>query len=493
MKFKAKILHIATRGTLIAILNKIDTEKLDLTTLDRIKIKRGNKTEVVAIDIAYGKKEVSPGQIGLFIDVADELKIKENDELEVSLEPKPQSLQYIKNKLDKKELSKTEINAIIKDLVSNRLTEIETTYFVSGCYVNKMTLDESAYLAQAIVDNGGKLSFNKKPVVGKHCIGGISGNRTTSIVIPIVAAAGLTIPKTSTRSITSPAGTADTMEVLAPVSHSKEKIIQIVNKTGACMVWGGTQDLASADDKLIKLEKTLSLDPEGFLLASILAKKSSEDCSHVLIDIPIGKEAKIKDSKKAKDLAKKFIILGDKLKMKIKVIITDGSQPIGKGIGPALEARDLLLVLQNKPAPEDLKKKSIFMAGMIFEMADIKEGIKKAQEILESGKAYKKMQEIIKAQGGNPNIQPENIKVGEYTHTIKSNKDGKVNYLSNNLVTKIAKTSGAPQDKGAGIYLHKKLNDKVKKNEPLFTIYAESKDKLNFALKENINDIIKID
>jgi len=293
MKLKVKILQIVTKGPLIGILNKADAQRLDLNPLDRVKIKKGQKSKIVAIDIAYGKKEVDQGTIGLFLDVAEEINLREGDEVETSLEMKPESLLYIKKKLDKKELDKKEIDKIIKDLITNKLTEVETTYFVAGCYINGMTMNESAFLAEAIVNNGGRLKFNKKPVVGKHCVGGLAGNRTTPIVVSIVAAAGITIPKTSTRSITSPSGTADMVECFAPVSHSREKIIEIVEKTNACMVWGGTLDLASADDKLIQLEKTLSLDPEGFLLASILAKKSSEDCSQVLIDIPLGEEAKI--------------------------------------------------------------------------------------------------------------------------------------------------------------------------------------------------------
>ena len=491
MKLKVKILQIVTKGPLIGILNKADAQRLDLNPLDRVKIKKGQKSKIVAIDIAYGKKEVDQGTIGLFLDVAEEINLREGDEVETSLEMKPESLLYIKKKLDKKELDKKEIDKIIKDLITNKLTEVETTYFVAGCYINGMTMNESAFLAEAIVNNGGRLKFNKKPVVGKHCVGGLAGNRTTPIVVSIVAAAGITIPKTSTRSITSPSGTADMVECFAPVSHSREKIIEIVEKTNACMVWGGTLDLASADDKLIQLEKTLSLDPEGFLLASILAKKSSEDCSQVLIDIPLGEEAKISNKKEAKDLAKKFVILGDKLGIKIKVIITDGSQPIGNGIGPTLEARDVLLVLKND-GPEDLKKKSVYMAGLILEMAGHKNGNERALEILESGQAYQKFQEIIEAQGGNPHIELKDLQVGVFSQTIRAKKAGKIKKVSNKLVTRIAKMAGAPTDKGAGIYLHKNIKDKVLKNEPLFTIYAENKEKLIFAIKEDLSKVYQI-
>src|SRR3989344_4042273 len=355
MRFKVKVVNIATKGPLIAILNHEDATLLDLQALDRIKIKKGSKEIIAAVDISYSKKDINKSEIGLFLDIIEKLNLK----------------------------NKEFIDSIIKDLVENKLTEVETTYFISACYINKMSLDESVYLTEAISKNGGKLKFDKKFVVDKHCSGGVPNNRTTPIIVPIIAAAGLTMPKTSTRSITSPAGTADCVEILAPVSHSKEEIMKIVKKTNACMVWGGTLDLASADDKLIKLERILDLDPEGILLASILAKKSAVDSSHILIDIPIGKETKIKEIKKAKDLAKKFIVLGRILNMNIKVLLTDGSQPVGNGVGPALEARDVLSVLEGH-GPVDLRDKSLYMASMILEMAGVPNSFNKAKNILDS-------------------------------------------------------------------------------------------------------------
>ncbi len=496
MRLKVKILHIATKGPLIGILNERDIHGLGIKPLDRIKITRCDKNIhdkglIISVDEALGKKEIAQGVIGVFVDVANELKLKENHFIEASPTPVPESLKYIKKKLDKGTLNENEINTIIKDLLSNSLTEVEATYFVSGCYVNEMTLNESAYLTKAIVENSGKLKFDKKIVADKHSIGGIAGNRTTMIVIPIIAAAGITIPKTSTRSITSPAGTSDVMEVLAPVTFSKERIMEIVNKINACMVWGGAMDLASADDKLIKLEKILSIDPEGFLLASVLAKKLSAGSTHVLIDIPIGLEAKIESKRLAKRLAKKFIKLGSKLGLKIKVIITNGNQPIGNGVGPALEAIDVLKVLKNK-GPNDLKEKSLYMASILLDMVGIKNSKVRAKNILDSGLAYKKMQEIIKEQGGNPNIKPEDIKLGRFTFDYKAKQSGKVRILSNKLVSKFAKIAGAPYDKGAGIYLYKKVNDPIIKGETLFKIYSEDKYKLEYVLKEDLEKVYTI-
>ncbi len=491
MKLKTKIISITTKGPLIAVLNQKDAHALDIEPLDRIKIKKGEKEKVVAVDIAYGTKEIKPDEIGVFLDVADDLSLKNNDIVDIKVESKPKSLHFIKKKLDRQELTKKEIDSIIKDILENKLTEVESTYFISGCYINGMTLNESAYLAEAIVNNSGKIKFRHRVVADVHSVGGLAGNRTTPVIVPIIAAAGLIIPKNFTRAITSASGSADTCEVLMPVAHSKEKIMQIVKKTNGCLVWGGTLDLASADDKLIQLEKVLNLDPEGILLASILSKKSAVDSSHILIEIPVGPEAKIQNKKEAKKLAKKFIILGNKLNMKIKVIITDGLSPVGNGIGPALEARDVLLVLKNK-GPEDLRKKSVFMAGLILEMAGIKEGYQKALKILESGKALEKLREIAKAQGGNPHITPESIRLGNYTYTYTSPREGKITKISNRLVNRIAKAAGSPIDKGAGIYLHKKTKDKVKKKESLFTVYAEDKNRLRFALREDLSRVMEI-
>ena len=319
--------------------------------------------------------------------------------------------------------TKEQINEIIKDINENNLTEAEIAYFVSGCYEHELDSNEIVYFTEAIIKDLERLDLREKTIADKHCIGGLAGNRTTPIVVPIIAASGITIPNTSTRSITSAAGTTDVLEMLLPISHSKKEIKDILKITKACLVWDGNLNLHSAENKIIKIEKPVSLDCEGIMIASILAKKAALNATHILIDIPIGEETKMSSIKKSKHLKKKFIKLGKKLHMKVKVIITNGSQPIGNGIGPGLEARDVLLVLQNK-GPKDLKEKSIKLAESLLKLCNKPKRL--ARQILESGEAYKKMQEIIKAQGGNPNIQPENIKLSKYKKTFYSQKKGKI-------------------------------------------------------------------
>jgi len=480
MRLKVKDVDISVPGMYIAVLHMEEAEHLDIFASDRIRISKGKKSIVAIVDISESRKGIGPGEIGLFEEVLDYLDVKNGDSVNIEVERKPESIAHIKKKLKGMELNKHELDEIVRDIVANRLSDIERTYFVSACYIHELSLQETVNLTNSVVEHGGKLDFKKKYVLDKHCLGGLPGNRTTMVIIPIVAAAGYTIAKTSSRSITSPSGTSDTMEVLAKVEFSIKKIKEIVKKTNGCMVWGGTLDLASADDRLIRVEKPLSIDPEGIMVTSILSKKKADGATHVLIDIPVGKSAKIQNEKRALRLKKKFIEVGKRLGMKIKVIVTDGNQPIGRGIGPALEARDVLAVLQGG-GPEDLKEKSVYMAGLLLEMAGVKEGLKKAREILESGEAYKKMKEIIKAQEGRPEIKIEDIKLGKYKHEVVTKKSGKVKHIDNELIAKIARVAGAPQDKMSGVYMNVRLKDKVKRGDVLYTIYAKSKRKLEFA------------
>ncbi len=482
MRLRVKDMDIATGGVLVAILNKKDAQLLDLHALDRIKIRNRKRIETVVADIAESPKAVPQGKIGLFEEAINSLNLKEGDVVGITLARKPLSLAYIKKKLDGKKLNKKEISQVVWDIVHNKLSEIEMTYFVAACYIHALDINETIHLTKEMAGHGDILTFNKYPVIDKHSIGGIPANRTTMVLVPIIAAAGLLMPKSSSRSITSPSGTADTMEVLAEVSFPAKKMKKIVKKTNGCIVWGGAINLAPADDKLINVERPLGIDAESQLLASIMAKKHSVGSTHILIDIPIGRDAKVKTKKDALKLKNDFEKIGRMLRKHVRVIITRGSEPIGNGIGPALEARDVLWLLKrDKKRPLDLERKCIYMAAEIFSMAGIKNPKKKVIEILDSGKAYKKLQEIIKEQNGNPRIKPEKIKIGRHSYTVKSTQYGKVKDINNLAISKIARISGAPLNKGSGVYLHRHVGDKVKKNEKLFTIYSESSQKLKYS------------
>jgi len=479
LKFRVKDMDIATGGTLISILNEKDAKTLDLHSGDRILVKADGREVTSILDISESNKAVPAGKIGLFEEVLKNLKVRHNSLVTIKFAGKPESVKHIKDKLLGKELSYKELFHIVDDITHDRLTDIEKTYFVAADYTRGLSTAEVVNLTKAMVNAGDKIKF-RGVTLDKHCIGGVPGNRTTMIVIPIIAAAGFNIPKTSSRAITSPAGTADTMECLAKVELGEGKIKGVVRKTHACIVHGGSMNLAPADDKIILVEHPLSIDAEGQLLASVMAKKYSVSANHVLIDIPKGKSTKANTPAKAKHLKKMFELIGRKLGMNVKVIVTDGSQPIGRGVGPLLEAEDVMAVLENNPdAPMDLRKKAIMMAGVLLEMTGkYKNGAKVAKEILDSGRALKKMQEIIKVQG-----KVKKPKLGEYRHPVKSGKAGKVKEIENEVIAKIARIAGAPLDKGSGMFILKHVGDKVKKGELLYTIYAENKTKLDLAVE----------
>lgn len=481
MKFKVKDMDIATGGILVAILNIKDAQKYDLHSGDRILVKDNGNEITCILDISESDKAVPEGKIGLFEEVLDKLKVKQNKIVSIKFTGKPESVVHIRDKLYGRRLSYKDLFHIIDDITNDRLTDIEKTYFVSAGFINGWSVEEIVDMTRAMVDTGKKLKF-KGMTLDKHCIGGVPGNRTTMIVIPIIAAAGFTIPKTSSRAITSPAGTADTMECLAKVELSEKKIKAIVKKTGACMVHGGSMNLAPADDKIIDVEHPLSIDAEGQLLASVMAKKYSVSANHVLIDIPMGKSSKAHNWKTAKRLRKMFRLIGKKLGMNVKVIITDGSHPIGYGVGPMLEALDVMSVLKNDPfAPLDLKNKSLRMAGILLEMTGKYKkgkGLKVAHQILESGKALKKMEDIIKAQG-----KQKRLSFAENKYHVKCNKIGRVKEIDNKIIAKIARMAGAPKDKSAGLYLNKKVHDSIKRGDLLYTVYAENKFKLDLAIE----------
>lgn len=486
MKFKVKDMDIETGGPLIVAINYKDAKLLDLHKGDRIQISTKLRKTIAIVDIAETSKSISQGEVGLFEEVIKKLKAKDKTKVYLSLVDKPDSIAYIKKKLDGDKLNYQEIREIIKDISEDRLSDIELSFFIAAAYTKIMDNEETVNLTKAMINTGDILKFDQSVIIDKHCIGGVAGNRTTMIAVPIVVAAGLTMPKTSSRSITSPAGTADTMEVLCPVTFIKSKIKKIVRKTGGCMVWGGAMNLAPADDKIIRVEHPLNIDAKSQLLASILAKKASVSSNHVLIDIPTGIGSKMPDLKKAKELKEDFEYIGKKLGMKIKVIMTDGTEPIGFGLGPVLEARDVLHVLRNDPEkPRDLMKKGVHVAGLLLEMGGKVrkgKGEQMALDLLLSGKAYDKFIEIIKAQGGKE-ISPYELPLSKYKEDIRAKKAGKVVRIDNKFMAKTAKIAGAPDDKGAGVFLHKKTGSIVKKGDILFTIYSENKFKLNFAKK----------
>lgn len=481
MQLKVKIFEFSA-GRPIAIINQRTADKINVHVGERISMSKYGDSVIAMIDVS--KDFVKQDEIAVSEEVLEALSISEGDFIEIGLADKPRSTQFIKKKIDGNKLEKGEIAEIVRDVVNNSLTEAEIAFFVSAVYNHGMNMRETEDLVWAMVSTGKRLNFQGE-VVDKHSIGGIAGNRTTPIIIPICAAAGLKMPKTSSRAITSAAGTADVIETIAKVEFTTEEIKKIVEKTNACMVWNGILGLSPADDKLIQTERIINIDPEAQLLASVLSKKIAVGSKIVLIDIPYGESAKV-DYKEGITLKKKFEILGRKFGLKLSAILTKGSEPIGRGIGPWLEMREIIKVLKNeKDSSKDLEDKSLLLAGEILELAGKAKsgtGKKMASEILKSGKAFKKFTDIIQAQSGKvPTLEHINSKLGKFKKDIICGKNSKILGINNKNINLIASIAGCPADKGSGIYLHRKTGETIKKGDKILTLYSESETRLRQA------------
>ena len=451
--------------------------------LSKIEIYIDNSSSHVlaVLNVVDDESIVKPGEIGLSEQVFKQFNQAEGAQVKVRHATQPKSLSYVHKKIAGNRLDYKQYLEIIKDINANRYSKIEITAYLVGCAEAEMDRDEVLYLTQAMIDTGERINWNGSMVADKHCIGGIPGNRTSMLIMPIVATYGLMMPKTSSRAITSPAGSADTMEAFANVELDIKSLQKIVKQHGGCLAWGGTAKLAPVDDILIAVERPLSMDSPGQMVASILSKKVAAGVTHLIIDIPVGPTAKVHSYAKAMKLRKLFEYVGDNLGIHLEVLITDGKQPIGYGVGPNLEARDIMAVLENDPlASKHLQEKALQLAGRIIEF-DVEvragQGYNIARDILESGRALEKFNQIIDAQGRNETP----LWFGQLTHEIHATHKGTITSINNFVIAHIARLAGAPMDKGAGVLIHHKVGDTIKKGQSLYTIHAEFNADFQFA------------
>ncbi len=484
MKMKAKYIDMDA-GEYTAVLHDDDCLELGVNEQDRIKLKFKGK-EVTAI-VQTTDTIVQPGEVGILENAFRALEIEADDQLEVVYTAKPDSVSYIRKKMEGKKLMENEIRALISDISNNRLSQVEMSAYITSLFINGMDVEETTGLIRAMVESGETIDFEGESVFDFHSVGGCPGNKITLLVVPIVAAAGLLIPKTSSRAISSAGGTADIVEVLTNVSFDAKELKVIAEKVGGTMAWGGSMNLAPADDMIIKVEYALGVDPHAQLLGSVMSKKKAVGANFLVIDIPMGEGTKVETYQQARAYARDFIDLGEELDMKVECAITYGGQPVGRAVGPALEAREALSILEGANHPNSVISKSTSLAGMLLEMGGIVPGEEKAMGLLNSGKALDKFKEIIEAQGGDPDICSEDIQVGNYREELQSKVCGYVNGIDNRGIVKIARQAGAPGDKGAGIVIHKKKGNRVDKGEPLCTIYADNKTKLERAVSVGRN------
>ena len=474
MQLNATAVDIGTTRPLV-LLNTADASELGAHPLDRVRIEHDNTVSTGIVKQTDGL--VEPGVLG----VTEPLH-HVRGRVDVQLAGAPGSVRYIRKKLDDVELELHELETIVRDIHEKRLSDVELSAYVSAVYTNGLSLEETKHLTEAMSNVGQRLRWDSPVVADKHSIGGVGGDCVTPIIVAIATTAGLTMPKTSSRAVTSPAGTADVMEVFCDVEFSTAEIESIVAKTNGCLVWGGGVDLSPADDEIIRAENPLSIDPAGQLIGSVLSKKRSAGSTHIIIDIPYGEGAKVESLVAARELADDFKRVADHLDMNVSCAITHGTDPVGRGVGPVLEARDVLRVLEGD-GPEPLRLKSVQLASMLLDHCDVDAS---AADILDSGRALERFREIIAAQNGDPEIESSDLDPGTESVTVHSDRDGLVTRVDNRQLCDLARRAGAPKDSRAGIVVHQRSSETVDADDPLYTIHAETPTKL--AEAETLSD-----
>ncbi len=409
------------------------------------------------------------------------LGLKGGETISVTHPDPLESLSHVRGRIYGNELSDAALKAIVSDVVDGKYSDIHLSSFITSCAARPLGNRETLALTRAMIEAGDRLTWNRDIVVDKHSVGGLPGNRTTPIIVSIVAALGLTCPKTSSRAITSPAGTADTMETMAPVELDTPDIHRVVEQEGGCIVWGGAVKLSPADDVLIRIERALDIDTEGQLIASVLSKKIAAGSTHVVLDLPVGPTAKVRSAEAARKLAASLTSVAETFGMHVTVNIGNGEQPIGRGIGPALEANDVLAVLQGaKQAPQDLRARALALAGALLELGGAAaqgQGEILAAQALDDGRAWAKFQRICEAQGGM-----RTPPTSKHRHPLLADRSGRVVSIDNRKIAKLAKLAGAPEAKAAGIELNVKLDNLVATGQPLCTVHGQAPGELAYAL-----------
>ena len=410
------------------------------------------------------------------------LGVAEGDAVQVRHPPLLESMAAVRRRIHGRRLDAEDFAAVIADVVAGRYTDVHLSAFLTATAALPLDAAETVHLTRAMVEVGDRLAWDAPVVVDKHCVGGLPGNRTTPIVVAIAAANGLRMPKTSSRAITSPAGTADTMATLTCVDLDLADMRRVVEAEGGCLAWGGSMHLSPADDVFVRIERELDIDTEGQLIASVLSKKIAAGATHVVIDIPVGATAKVRSEDAARHLAARLSATAAQFGLVLRCVFTDGSQPVGRGIGPALEARDVLAVLRNQAdAPRDLRERAAVVAGAVLELggaAPAGQGAALAMHTLEDGAAWQRFQRICHAQGGL-HAPP----VALHVQPLRARRDGRVVHIDNRRLSRLAKLAGAPGQPAAGVDLQVRLGDEVAHGMPLLALHAQSPGELAYALE----------
>lgn len=496
----AKTLDISTGDVVIVVLNNKDADSLSIRPGDGLTVKHGSQSANVTADVS--RELVKEGEIGLFNEVSRRIEVEDGDVVGVDYLERSGAIKAIVKKLLRNDLNEEEIQTIIEGIVSNHLGTIETTYFAAAGFSPGFNDKELYYLTKAMAATGDTINWKTElgidQVVDKHSIGGIPAKGVTPILVAIVSSLGLVVPDAPTRAITAPAGTADVMEVLCPVTFTRDEVVKLVKKEGACIVWGGGLDIAPADDILIRIEKPLGIELYDKFIVSILAKKVAMGINHLVLDLPTGPDTKVEYDHEVPVIRRKFMTLAQQFGIKLEVVGRHPLSPDGRGVGPVLEARDVLMVLeQSKDRYLPLEATAVKLAGTLLELAGHSrngKGEEVARKQLTSGKALEKFKKIIANQGGDPSVTSETLPAGDVIFVDYAENSGEVVDIENKAVREVAQALGCPHNKKAGIFFYKQVGEEVKKGDKLLKMYSTSTERLDTAkalLKEKPMTILK--
>jgi thymidine phosphorylase len=439
----------------------------------RIDVLGGGRSTRARVHVIDEPRLLAAEEIGLSQGAFRALGLPEGTRIRIERTPSPESIGALRAKIRGEELDERRYRMLLRDIGENRYPDREVSAFLVSATA-RLSDAEVLALARVRADFMPRLAWDEPIVADKHSLGGVPGSRITLLVVPIVAAHGMAIPKTSSRAITSAAGTADAMEVLARVDLGPEEVRRVVAEARGCIVWNGRLNHSTVDDVMNAIVRPLGIDSNRWSIASILSKKLVAGATHVIVDLPYGPRAKLTTRAEAEEMARLFAWVGAGLGLNVEAHATDGAAPIGRGIGPALEVRDCLRVLDNDPqAPPDLRDKALFFAGRMLAwdsaVGTPERGRACAEELLRSGAARAALDRIVAAQGASPPVHP-----GSYTHVVKAPHAGRIIGIDGWRIAGLARLAGAPMDKSAGIDLLAQRGDDVHAGADLYVIHAGS-------------------
>ncbi|MBO1325516.1 phosphonate metabolism protein/1,5-bisphosphokinase (PRPP-forming) PhnN [Acetobacter sp. TBRC 12305] len=446
----------------------------DAPPAHRLEIQAAGRSLCAQAMMCHDPSVVGAHEIGVSDDGFRFLGLPEATPVLIARAPAPPSRSLLQQRIAGHVLRESEYENLFRDIVNRRYSDAEVAALLVSIIPN-MSIEETARVARARASLVSPMTWPEKMVVDKHSLGGVPGSRITLVVVPIVAAYGLLIPKTSSRAITSASGTAEAMETVARVDLGMAEMEQVVARTGGCIAWNGRLMHSPLDDIVNDLTRPLNLETNRWSVASILSKKLIAGSTHVMIDIPYGPFAKVHDLDQATLLAELFEAVGDKMGLRVGAMPTDGSRPIGRGIGPALELRDARAVLAEDPAaPPDMREKALCFAAEIIafdpNVPTIAAAHEIARDILRSGAALAKFEDIIHAQGPRvPAVAPGPVRL-----PVRAGRAGVVRGINGWRIATLARRAGAPTDLSAGLDLHASVGDRVEADTVVFTLMGSS-------------------